>query len=73
MATGEGWRGVVMVNTKGAPTAWQTEAFRHVLPDLYRALDMRALAGRIRSSNRAMLDVLERLGQGAMLLDAQGG
>lgn len=73
VATGEGWRGVVMVNTRGAPTAWQTEAFRQVLPDLYRALDMRALAGRIRSSNRAMLDVLERLGQGAMLLDAQGG
>lgn len=73
LATGEGWRGVVMVNTRGAPTSWQTDAFRHLLPDLSRALDMRAVAGRIRSSNRAMLDVLERVGQGALLLDARGG
>lgn len=73
VATAEGWRGAVMVNTRSAPAAAQIEAFRLLLPELWRALDLRAVAGRIRASNRAMLDVLERLGQGAMLLDAHGG
>lgn len=72
LATAEGWRGAVMVNTTDAPTPGQIEAFLNILPELTRALDLRALAGRMRASHRAMLDVLERVGQGALLLDMQG-